>query len=144
MMMEVCPPKVSGIALAVVMPLAPELRAICAAPMVSGSRPNSLVRVTRTEEPPRETWTISRRVVPSVPGAPNLAPGLFAAMGEAAQVPTQWSGWVAAEAMLVMAQQNRSASRGSVVVLQVMTVLLFLNKATPHLTAVPACIAVDV
>ena len=37
-----------------------------------------------------EIWTISRRVVPSVPGAPNFAVGFIAAMGDAAQVPTQW------------------------------------------------------
>ena len=42
--------------------------------MVRGSRPNSLVRMTRTEWPPREMWTISRKVVSS--RAPNLPSGL--------------------------------------------------------------------
>jgi hypothetical protein len=93
------------------MALAPELRAICAAPTVSGSRPNSLVSTTRTEGPPMEIWTISRRVVPSVPGAPNLALGFLAAMGDAAQVPTQWSEGVAAVTEIGLKQQR--ASRGS-------------------------------
>ena len=89
--MDDLPLKVRAVAVPGVMAEVPELRAICAAPMVRGSRPNSLVRMTRTEGPPMEMWTISRRVVPSVPGAPNLPSGFLAAIGEAAQVPTQWS-----------------------------------------------------
>ncbi len=49
MVMEGCPPKVSAVAVPGVMALVPELRAIWAAPMVRGSRPNSLVRMTRTD-----------------------------------------------------------------------------------------------
>jgi len=40
MMMEGFPPKVSAVAVSGVMALVPELRAICAAPTVRGSRPN--------------------------------------------------------------------------------------------------------
>jgi len=87
--MDGFPLKVSGTALVGVMAEASVLRAIWAAPTVRGSRPNSLVKMTRTVGPPMEMWTISRRVVPSVPGAPNFPVGFLAAIGDAAQVPTQ-------------------------------------------------------
>jgi hypothetical protein len=47
-------------------------------------------------------------VVPSVPGAPNLPSGFLAAMGEAAQVPTQCS---AGGAAFVWREQRRSRGR---------------------------------
>ena len=108
MTMEGLPLKVRAVELAAVMSLVPALRAIWAAPMVRGSTPNSLVRMTRIEGPPMEMWTISRRVVPSVPGAPNLPSGFLAAIGEAAQVPTQWS---AGGVAFVTRQQRRSRGR---------------------------------
>src|SRR4051794_19552201 len=111
MVIEGLPLKVSAVAVAGVMAEVPELRAIWAAPMVRGSRPNSLVRMTRTEGPPMEMWTISRRVVPSVPGAPNLPSGFLAAMGEAAQVPTQWSAGDAALAQIGVRHERESRRR---------------------------------
>ena len=64
---EVRPPKVSPAAETRLMVLPPWLTATCAASIVSGSVPNSLVKTTRTCGPPRETCTISRTVVSAVP-----------------------------------------------------------------------------
>ena len=64
---EVRPPKVRSAAETRLMVLPPWLTATCAAPMVSGSEPNSLVKMTRTCGPPRETCTISRTVVSATP-----------------------------------------------------------------------------
>ena len=125
MTIDGAPPNVSGFALPAVMSPAPELRAIWAAPMVRGSRPNSLVKTKRTEGPPMEMWTISRRVVPSVPGAPNLAPGFLAAMGDVAQVPTHRSVDVAAAARFgfkVQTVSRESRIRGLFPEFLVMTV----------------------
>src|ERR1035437_3351116 len=49
------------------MVLPPWLTPTLAAPMRSGSEPNSLVKWTRTWGPPMEMWTISRTVVSAVP-----------------------------------------------------------------------------
>jgi len=59
------PPKVKGATApcAVSMVLPPLLIATLAGPIRSGSVPNSLVKTTRMREPPRETCTISRRVI---------------------------------------------------------------------------------
>src|SRR5207302_10499288 len=86
------------------------------------SRPNSFVRITRTEGPPMEMWTISRRVVPSVPGTPNLPSGFLAAMGDVAQVPTQWSG-DAAIALSGLRTQRESRRRNEILALIDMTIL---------------------
>jgi hypothetical protein len=72
-----------------------------------------------------------------VPGAPNLPPGFLAAMGDAAQVPTQWSGDEAAVAVFGVKQR---ASRGSrrrqdLPDTMVMIVLISIGP-TLHLTAV--------
>ena len=53
--------------------------------MVRGVVPSSLVRTTRTVEPPRETWTIWRRVVGMVKAWWSLA----WATGAVPQVATQ-------------------------------------------------------
>src|SRR6202035_201688 len=87
----------------------------------------SFVRITRTEGPPIEIWTISRSVVPSVPGAPNLPSGFLAAMGDAAQVPPQWPEGVAAVAMFVLKQQKVSTGsrrRENLLNFVIMTVLI--------------------
>jgi hypothetical protein len=129
MMTKSFPAKVMGAAVPGVMALAPALRAIWAAPIVSGSRPNSLVRTIRMDGPPMEMWTISRRVVPSVPGAPNVPAGFFAAMGEVAQVPTQWSGDVAAVAGFGMQQRpsRQSGRKGDVLVFAVISFLRLIG-----------------
>ena len=67
MMTEVRPPNVRPAAETRLMELPPWLMATCAAPMVSGSVPNSLVKMTRSSGPPMETCTISRRVVSAAP-----------------------------------------------------------------------------
>src|SRR5260370_42576059 len=60
---------------------------------------------------PMGMWTSWRRVVPLVPGTPNVASGFFAAMGEAARVPTQWSAGEAAVAMEGERRQRESGRR---------------------------------
>ena len=67
-------------------------RATADSSMVRGVAPCSLVRTTRRVEPPRETWTIWRRVVGMVKALWSLA----RATGAVPQVATQW-GWVWAE-----------------------------------------------
>jgi hypothetical protein len=64
-----------------------------------------------------DMWTISRRVVPSVPGAPNFPSGFLAAMGEAAQVPTQWSVGEAAAAMEGASAQRESRRTNEILTL---------------------------
>jgi hypothetical protein len=58
-------------------------------------------------------------------------------MGEAAQVPTQWSGDEAAEAVLVLKQQRQKRRRasGRSVLLRFITILRGI-EVTLHLTAV--------
>jgi hypothetical protein len=71
---------------------------------------------------------------------------LASAQGEAAQVPTQWSGGVAANVVLppmAQRQNSRSANRGGAVVLQVMRVL-FLDECNAHFIAVHPWATVDV
>ncbi len=78
------PPKVR-VAGEVIAP-SPALKPMPAAPTVSGSLPNSLLRTIRAVEPPREMWTISRRVVSPEMILPS---GLSAMTGDAPHVPTQ-------------------------------------------------------
>lgn len=63
-------------------------RAAAASSMARELVPSSLVRMTRMVEPPRETWTIWRRVVGMVKAWGALA----WATGAVPQVATQW-GW---------------------------------------------------
>ena len=65
--MEGRPPKVRVLAEAGLISPPPDVRAMLAAPMVSGSVPNSFERTMRTVGPPREMWTISRKVVSVLP-----------------------------------------------------------------------------
>ena len=112
MMTDACPPKVSGVPVPVI-PLAPELSSVRSAPrpMVSGSRPNSLVRMTRTEPPPSEMWTISRRVVPVVPSAPNFAVGIAGCNGRGRPGSHPVVGGVAAVAGIVVKQWRKKNAR---------------------------------
>ncbi len=122
MVTEGRPPKVRALAEARSISLPVVRSAMLPALMVRGSRPNSLERMMRTREPPRETWTISRKVVSA---APNLALGLGSATGEVAQVPTQWSGGAAAAAFSLMLERQKSARAmsGRVLTRWFMTVL---------------------
>ncbi len=86
MIAEGRPPKVRALDEEGMMLPSPALSAIPAAPMVRGSRPNSLLRTTRAVEPPREMWTISRKVVSPDTILPLV---LGVRTGDAPQVPTQ-------------------------------------------------------
>src|ERR1700679_3752402 len=66
----------------------PVLSAAAAAPIVSGSSPNSLLSTIRMRFPPSVTCTISRYVESF---APNCPLSFFVDNGAAPQVPTQCS-----------------------------------------------------
>jgi hypothetical protein len=78
-----------------------------------------------------EICTISRRVVPSVPRAANFVAALFGAMGEAAQVPTQWSGVVAVARPVVRTKRHR---RGRKNLVRAVITILSSIVSTIHLT----------
>ena len=83
------PLNVIAFALISAIPPLPSASAMCAAPTVSGSVPNSFDSSIRSSGPPSDTCTICRSVISAPPNAP-LAFGR--STSAVAHVPTQWSG----------------------------------------------------